>query len=130
MTTTARLQRFTDSQLTDALDETWRRRADLGRAALRICEELAARHLRQHLPGAHEVVLIEDRSHDAPHAHLNVITDHTGRELANGASDAWHDAAWARDIDEIVHDMYMFGADEFSHDTLGESRMYRFFVGG
>jgi hypothetical protein len=126
--TSARLHRFTDAQLADALDETWRRRAELGRAALRICEELIARVLRQHAPSAYTVLLTEDRSHDAPHAHLRTISDRTGQVLADGSSDEWHDLNWARTIDEIVHDMYMFGANEFTHDEFSEPRTYQFTI--
>lgn len=77
------------------------------------CSMIASTVL-ENLESAAYIVLYEDRSHDAPHGHVEAIYNAAGETLLEGAGDSWHDLDWASDIDEWVWDIYYVSAESFT----------------
>lgn len=107
----------------------WAERAANTDRLLAATEELLARMVGEHVPSAATVVLIEDRSHGSPHAHLSRILDSAGTVLVDGMSDSWHDTSWASDADDLIWDIHTLGRSSFLSGEHGRQYLIPVTVG-
>jgi len=125
-TVRTKLAKHTVPKLVEALDDAWLRRRVLEEAAAQIGAELISRIVEQHVPGAYQVVLTEDHSHDAPHAHLKTILARDGTPLLMGMGDEWHDLHWTSTVDEYVYDIYLIAPSVFVRNDNSQKYGYDF----
>ncbi len=95
-----------DMALETEQDKFWVARIALTKSILAITEEQLSRIVIVNIPEAVEIVLYEDKSHDAPHGHVLHVVDKDGKILMEGTGDDWHDAGWTSEVDEYVWDIY------------------------
>lgn len=103
-----------DDELVALFSEVWNVRAKATHDLVAIIEEQIARKVHEELPKAATIVLYEDHSHDAPHAHIKEILDSAGVQLLAGTGDAWHDLPWAWSVDESIWDLYYLDPHGFA----------------
>jgi hypothetical protein len=87
-------------------NELWTQRRALTERLVALTEEMIARAVRESIADAGYIVLYEDHSHDAPHAHVLHVLDADGHVIVSGTGDDWHDAVWTTDVDELVWDLF------------------------
>lgn len=90
--------------------------------AARVCQNKLMNIIRENYPDVATIVLYEDRSHDAPHGHLEGIFNAHGSLLISGVSDAWHELEWASDADDLIWDIYHLGS-QFFNNIGGKRRL-------
>jgi hypothetical protein len=123
-------QEYTDSSdaaLQTVYEEAWEVRRSATEVVVTVTEEMVARAVRAQFPDADQIVLYEDHSHDAAHAHVLHVVDADGHVLIAGTGEEWHDADWSSDIDELVWDLYHLDRSGFLHE--GDQRLRRITVG-
>lgn len=111
------------SDLDAKYEEAWIARQELTSAIVAITEEMIARLVLEDFPTATEVVLYEDHSHDAPHAHVLYILSNDV-VLIEGTSDEWHDQMNS-DIDELVWDLHHIDRPGFVNEDAHSSLRLR-----
>lgn len=104
---------LSDQDISDSLDRLAREIRALNDASVALTDEHLARLVSSNVPGAFDVVLVEDTSHDAPHGHVHSVRDTAGRTLLDGRSDEWHDLPWTGDVDEDVFDLFHLAREDF-----------------
>ena len=112
-------------ELASAYDSAWSVRRTATEAIIAMTEESIARAVAENLPGAHEVVLYEDHSHDAPHAHVRHVLDVHGEVLIAANGDDWHELEWTPEVDELVWDLYHLDRAGFHLGAEGRTRQIR-----
>lgn len=117
------------SDIQAAYEQAWAARVEATSIIVSVTEELLARLVASHVPGAHEIVLYEDHSHDAPHGHVKHVLDADGNVLLEGTGDAWHDAGWTEDADEYVWDLHHLDRDGFIPDGAQRLRRIPVYLG-
>lgn len=117
---------FDDTELDEALNGIWAERERASAQAALVIAEMISRLIVQHIPNAARVVLVEDRSHGAPHGHVRDIFDGDGAHLISGRGDDWHNLDWSHDVDEHVHDLHYLASQVFSYDADLQERVYAF----
>jgi hypothetical protein len=112
-----------DADVTAVYERAWTTRVKATEQVIAATEELLARAVGAAVPGAVEVVLYEDHSHDAPHGHVLHIADADGNPIMSGTGDDWHDASWTETVDEYVWDLHHLDREGFQ--TEGTQRIRR-----
>ena len=82
--------------------------------------------LRDNVPGAYEVWLVEDDGHDDPqdkHGHLHSVFITGGTVLLNGSPD-YQDATWAWDTDDLAYDLYRTDRDRYTSTLPDDPRRF------
>lgn len=97
---------YSDDDLDDSFNAMWNIRRNNTNIILALTEETISRIVKKNIPNAAEIVLYEDHSHDAPHAHALLVSDEKGHVLIEGTGDDWHEASWTMDVDELIWDLY------------------------
>lgn len=113
---------LSEDELAASYEEQWSVRRAATESIIALTEETIARLVELHVPDAAEVVLYEDHSHDAPHAHVRHIVDASGEVLIEANGDAWHDEDWTGEIDELVWDLYHLDRHGFVSGGHGRVR--------
>jgi hypothetical protein len=108
-----------DQGLTGIIEQAYAARAAATAVIVAALQEQIGRAVWVALPSAATVVLYEDRSHDAPHAHVRAVLDADGATLADGTGDWWHEQDWTGNVDELVWDLYHLDPAGF-HSSAGE----------
>lgn len=108
-----------DADLEANQDRYWTERIANTKTIVALTEEQLSRIVLENIPEAVEIVLYEDRSHDAPHGHALHVVDASGKVLMEGTGDDWHDAGWTADVDEYIWDIYNLDRQGF-HTVEGK----------
>lgn len=95
-------------------EKFWKNYTEARNAAALACHSKLAEIISQHYPEAQTIILYEDRSHDAPHGHLEGILDVNGSLIISGTSDEWHELDWSADADDLIWDTYHLGSHLFN----------------
>jgi hypothetical protein len=103
-------------------EDAWSNFVNARNEAATASQSQLARVIKDNLPSAEVIVIYEDRTHDAPHGHLEGVLDSDGKLIIAGTTDKWHDLEWTTEADEIVWDLYYLGSHLFNL-IAGKRRM-------
>lgn len=117
------LQGMPENKMEQLYDIAWKQRKEATATIVTMTEEMLSRMVKEHFPESVEIVLYEDHSHDAPHAHVKHVVNSEGLILIDGTSDEWHDLSWTPDVDELVWDLYNLDRQGFQRE--GHNRYRR-----
>lgn len=113
-----------DTELDLALQEVWQRKRELSEAAALICSELFRRILEVNnttIPGWSTMYIVEDMSHDLPHAHVRIFTGNGGEVIADRRTQSWPLSREATDLlDDVAFQLYTLASDLFVPRPLPE----------
>lgn len=111
-----------DTELELALQEVWQRKRELSEAAALICSELIYRTLdamERDIPGWDNAYIVEDMSHDLPHAHIRALTASGGEIVALRGGPSWNISDdITRTLDDIAFQLYTLASDLFCPHPL------------
>lgn len=106
----------------DEYENSWREYIAARGELVRATSHKIMNAVSEHLPDVKWIVFYEDRSHDAPHGHIEGILDEDGHDLVQASGQDWHDLDWTGDIDEWTWDLYHLHAEMFM--KIGSRRRF------